>query len=122
MAEMRDLDFHRDDFAPRAPVDVAQRCKCPDCGAWSPFSQWTYHNGTDSGYYCDDCNDFHSCFECPQCGEYFGAAGTYRESIVVEPCAVDREWRGTIHDGSTTRIPDDDTHPNHVRDAVEANR
>lgn len=83
MADLSDLFCHRSDFKPHAPTAVTDECKCPDCGVWNSFSKWGYHEGIFSGYYCEDCNDFHSCFECPACGEYFGAAGSSSNDIEV---------------------------------------
>lgn len=117
MAELDDLFVHRKDFRPNAPTSVTDECKCPECGARNAFSKWIAHNGMDSGYYCEDCNDFHSCFECPGCGEYFGAAGSWSNQIEVE--AASHEHLATTS-GIETTAPPDDTKPreNHVRDAV----
>jgi rubredoxin len=83
MAELSDLFCHRRDFTPNAPTAVNDECKCPNCGALNAFSKWIHHNGVDSGDFCEFCNDLHSCFECPSCGEYFGAAGTHKGDIEV---------------------------------------
>lgn len=119
MAKLDDLFAHCGDFKPRAPTSEADKCKCPECAHVAPFGDWNYHGGMDSGFWCEDCNDFHSCFECPSCGGYLGAAGSYAGAIEV--MAADHEWRGPI-EGETT-APVDDTKPsaNHVRDAVQAN-
>ncbi len=83
MAELSDLFCHSSDFTPHAPTAVTNECKCPDCSKQNAFSKWIYHNGMDSGHFCESCNDFHSCFECPACGEYFGAAGSSSGDIEV---------------------------------------
>lgn len=83
MANFSDLMCHRSDFTPHAPRAATDECKCPDCGTRNAFSKWIYHNGMDSGYFCESCNDFHSCFECPACGEYYGAAGSSNGVIEV---------------------------------------
>lgn len=83
MADFSDLMCHRGDFKPHAPRAATDECKCPACGAINAFSKWIYHNGMHSGHFCEDCNDFHSCLECPACGEYFGAAGTHKDAIEV---------------------------------------
>lgn len=83
MAELSDLLCHRSDFTPHAPIAVSDECKCPHCGALNTFSKWIYHGAMGNGYFCYACNDVHSCFECPACGEYFGAAGSSSDQIEV---------------------------------------
>lgn len=84
MAKLDDLFAHRGNFKPRAPESEADRCKCPECGKVAPFGEWPYHKGMDSGFFCEECNDFHSCFECPSCGEFIGAAGSGTAPIELE--------------------------------------
>lgn len=83
MATLNDLFAHRDNFKPHAPESKADMCKCPECGNVAPFGEWPYHNGMDSGFFCGECNDFHSCFECPSCGEFIGAARHFAGRIEV---------------------------------------
>jgi hypothetical protein len=121
MAKLKDLFAHRKDFKPSAPTSTSDKCKCPECGHEAPFSEWEHHDGMSSGFYCEDCNDFHSCFECPGCGEFIGAAGSYSGQIEVD--AAEHVHRAPSESSETT-APPDDTEPrqNHVRDAVRANR
>lgn len=83
MAKLDDLFGLRGHFKPQPPTRETEICKCPECGKSAPFSEWTFHNGLDSGSWCEDCEDFHACFECPNCGEQIGIATSWL-SIQVE--------------------------------------
>lgn len=75
MAELQDLFCHRSDFTPAPPTHISDMCKCSHCQHVAPFSDWIYLNGMGEGVFCESCNDFHSCFQCPTCNEMIGAAG-----------------------------------------------
>jgi hypothetical protein len=82
MADLKDLFYHNDAFTQRVThVDVL--CECPHCHHVAPFSQWEFLNGMDDGDWCEDCGDFHSCFQCPACDELIGAAGNSNGTIIV---------------------------------------
>jgi hypothetical protein len=66
-----------------APESESDQCKCPRCSDAAPFGEWAFLDGITDGFWCEDCNDFHSCFECPSCGAFVGAAGHYVGRIEV---------------------------------------
>lgn len=84
MAKMSDLFLSRGDFEPGPPESLKTTCQCPHCGGKFPFEKWNYDQ---DAYFCEDCNDFHSGFVCPndECAEVIGAAGYSNGKIKVLP-------------------------------------
>ncbi len=88
MVTLRDLLDNCNAFTPQRPTSTDDLLHCTGCGEWSPGGFWNVHDGCSSGYYCEDCNDFHACIACPFCGDMHGMPGAY-SPVAVRPLGGD---------------------------------